>query len=137
MSELTISTSHVQGNASVTILDLAGHLHGATEHQLLDAVRQAYEDGARHLVLDTSGLDVLSSAGLRGIQGAFKLFTPPRDAETINRHEKEQYKSPYFKPIIGALMVTYLASAAGAATGAGAGTEAGAATGAGGAGAAA
>ena len=108
MSELTISTSHVQGNASVTILDLAGHLHGATEHQLLDAVRQAYEDGARHLVLDTSGLDVLSSAGLRGIQGAFKLFTPPRDAETINRHEKEQYKSPYFKMICSNPQIYYI-----------------------------
>ena len=108
MSELTISTSHVQGNASVTILDLAGHLHGATEHQLLDAVRQAYEDGARHLVLDTSGLDVLSSAGLRGIQGAFKLYTPPRDAETINRHEKEQYKSPYFKMICSNPQIYYI-----------------------------
>ena len=108
MSELTVSTSHVQGNASVTILDLAGHLHGATEHQLLDAVRQAYEDGARHLVLDTSGLDVLSSAGLRGIQGAFKLFTPPRDAETINRHEKEQYKSPYFKMICSNPQIYYI-----------------------------
>ena len=108
MSELTISTSHVQGNASVTILDLAGHLHGATEHQLLDAVRQAYEDGARDRVLGTSGLDVLSSAGLRGIQGAFKLFTPPRDAETINRHEKEQYKSPYFKMICSNPQIYYI-----------------------------
>lgn len=108
MSELTISTSHVQGNVSVTILDLAGHLHGATEHQLLDAVRQAYEDGARHLVLDTSGLDVLSSAGLRAIQGAFKLYTPPRDAETINRHEKEQYKSPYFKMICSNPQIYYI-----------------------------
>lgn len=108
MSELTISTSHVQGNVSVTILDLAGHLHGATEHQLLDAARQAYEDGARHLVLDTSGLDVLSSAGLRAIQGAFKLYTPPRDAETINRHEKEQYKSPYFKMICSNPQIYYI-----------------------------
>lgn len=108
MSELTISTSHVQGNVSVTILDLAGHLHGATEHQLLDAARQAYEDGARHLVLDTSGLDVLSSAGLRAIQGAFKLFTPPRDVESINRHEQEQYKSPYFKMICSNPQIYYI-----------------------------
>ena len=108
MSELTISTSHVQGNVSVTILDLAGHLHGATEHQLLDAARQAYEDGARHLVLDTSGLDVLSSAGLRAIQGAFKLFTPPRDVESINRHDKEQYKSPYFKMICSNPQIYYI-----------------------------
>lgn len=108
MSELTISTSHVQGNVSVTILDLAGHLHGATEHQLLDAARQAYEDGARHLVLDTSGLDVLSSAGLRAIQGAFKLFTPPRDVESINRRDKEQYKSPYFKMICSNPQIYYI-----------------------------
>ncbi|MBV6402081.1 MAG: hypothetical protein CNIPEHKO_02385 [Anaerolineales bacterium] len=108
MSELTIQTSQVQGNVSVTILNLAGHLHGATEHQLLDAARQAHEDGARHLLLDTSGLDVLSSAGLRGIQGAFKLFTPPRDVETINRHETEQYKSPYFKMICSNPQIYYI-----------------------------
>jgi len=98
----------VQGEVSVTILHLNGHLHGATEHQLLDSARQAYEDGARHLLLDTSNLEVLSSAGLRAIQGAFKLFTPQRDSDVIHRREQEQYKSPYFKMICSNPQIYYI-----------------------------
>jgi len=97
MSELTINTSKMQGDVSVTVLHLSGHLHGPTEQELLDHARQAREDGAAHLLLDLSEVDVLSSAGLRGIQQIFKLFTPQRDVETIRRHESEPYKSPYFK----------------------------------------
>ena len=97
MSELKITTSQVQGEASVTIFHLQGHLHGTTESQLLDRVRQAYEDGARHLLLDLSELDVLSSAGLRAIHNIFNLFTPQSDVEIIKQHRDEPYKSPYVK----------------------------------------
>src|SRR5262245_52415357 len=100
MSELNITMSQVQGNdVSVTILHLNGHLHGATEQELLDHARQAHEDGARHLLLDMTELEVLSSAGLRAIQGSFKLFTPHEDAEVIRQHREEPYKSPYFKMV--------------------------------------
>ena len=97
MSELSITTSQVQGEIAVTILHLSGHLHGSTERQLLDHARQASEDGAKHLLLDLSDLEVLSSAGLRAIQNIFKLFTPPADVELIRQHGAEPYKSPYFK----------------------------------------
>jgi len=97
MSELSITTSQVQGEIVVTILHLNGHLHGSTEPQLLDHARQVREDGASHLLLDLSGLDVVSSAGLRAIQNIFKLFTPPADVEIIRQHGAEPYKSPYFK----------------------------------------
>jgi anti-anti-sigma factor len=97
MSELTITASNVQGEATVTVLHLNGHLHGNTEGQLLDRARQAHEDGATHLLLDMSELEVLSSAGLRAIQNIFKLFTPQDDMEIIRRHSEEPYKSPYLK----------------------------------------
>jgi len=99
MSDLTITTSQVQGNVAVTILHLVGHLHGSTEHQLLDHARQVREDGATHLLLDLSGLEVLSSAGLRAIQNIFKLLTPPSDVELIQKHGAEPYKSPYLKMV--------------------------------------
>jgi len=108
MSELMISTSQVQGDVSVTILHLSGHLHGATEQQLLDSARQAYEDGVRHMLLDTTSLDVLSSAGLRAIQGAFKLFTPQQDVDEIRRHGSEPFKSPYFKMICSNPEIYYI-----------------------------
>ena len=97
MSELSITTSNMQGDVSVKVLHLKGHLHGATEEQLLDHARQSREDGATHLLLDLSELEVLASAGLRAIHNIFNLFTPQRDVETIRRHESEPYKSPYFK----------------------------------------
>ena len=97
MSELTITSSQVQGDISVTILHLSGHLHGATEKELLDRARQSREDGVQYLLLDLTPLGVLSSAGLRAIHSAFLLFTPKSDLDLIRQHREEPYKSPYFK----------------------------------------
>ena len=97
MSDLTITTSQIQGNATVTVMHLGGHLHGSTESQLLDHARQVREDGATHLLLDLSDLEVLSSAGLRAIQNIFKSFTPPSDVELMQQRGAEPYKSPYLK----------------------------------------
>ena len=97
MNELNITTSQIQGEVSVTVLHLSGHLHGSTEHQFLDRVRQSHEDGSKYLLLDLSGLDVLSSAGLRAIHNIFNLFTPQSDVDIIHQHGIEQYKSPYLK----------------------------------------
>jgi len=108
MSELTITTSQIQGDVSVTVLHLAGHLHGATEQNLVDRARQAYEDGTRHLLLDMSDLDVLSSAGLRAIQNIFKLFTPESDVEVMRQHSDEPYKSPYFKIVCAKPEIYYI-----------------------------
>ena len=99
MSELSITTSQVLGKAPVTIMHLSGHLHGSTERQLLEHARQVCEDGAKHLLLDLTSLEVLSSAGLRAIQNIFKLFTPPADVEIIQQHGAEPYKSPYLKVV--------------------------------------
>jgi anti-anti-sigma factor len=99
MSELTITTSQVQGESAVTILHLGGHLHGSTENQLLDHARQVREDGATHILLDLSDLEVLSSAGLRAILNIFKLLTPPSDVELMHQHGAEPYKSPYLKMV--------------------------------------
>ena len=108
MSELTVTTSQIQGDVSVTVFHLAGHLHGATEKDLIDRARQAHEDGARHLLLEISELDVLSSAGLRAIQNIFKLFTPPDDVETMRAHGEEPYKSPYFKMVCAKPEIYYI-----------------------------
>ena len=97
MSELKITTSQVQGDVPVTILHLSGHLHGTTERELLDRARQAQEDGSKYLLLDLSGLEVLTSAGLRAIHSIFNLYTPQSDRELIRQHGDEPYKSPYMK----------------------------------------
>jgi anti-anti-sigma regulatory factor len=108
MSELTITTSQIQGDVSVTVFHLTGHLHGPTEQDLLDRASQAFEDGTRYLLLEMSELDVLASAGLRAIQNIFKLFTPQEDAEVIRQHGDEPYKSPYFKLVCAKPEIYYI-----------------------------
>jgi anti-anti-sigma regulatory factor len=113
MSELTITASQAEGNPPVTILHLSGHLHGATENELLDYARQTHEDGATHLLLDMSDLAVLSSAGLRAIHSVFNLFTPPEDVEIIRQHHEEPYKSPYVKLVCPNPQIYYVLNIAG------------------------
>jgi len=113
MSELTITTSQIQGDVSVTVLHLKGHLHGPTEGELLDRARQAHEDGAKHLLLDLSELEVLASAGLRAIQNIFKLYTPPEDMKLMRQHGGEPYKSPYMKIVTANPQIYYIFNIAG------------------------
>jgi anti-anti-sigma factor len=108
MSELTITTSQIQGDVTATILHLHGHLHGPTEQELLDSARQIFEDGTKHLLLDMSELEVLSSAGLRAIQNIFKLFTPQDDVDVMRKHGDEPYKSPYFKIVCAKPEIYYI-----------------------------
>jgi anti-anti-sigma regulatory factor len=113
MSELNITSSQVQGDVPVTILHLSGHLHGTTEKDLLDRARQAQEDGSKHLVLDLSRVDVLTSAGLRAIHNIFNMFTPQGDRELIRQHGDEPYKSPYFKLVCPNPNIYYVLNIAG------------------------
>jgi anti-anti-sigma regulatory factor len=113
MSELNITSSLIQGKVNVTILHLSGHLHGATENELLDRARQAYEDGSKYLLLDLSGVEILTSAGLRAIHQIFNLFTPQSDVEIIRQHGEEPYKSPYVKLVCPNPEIYYVLNIAG------------------------
>jgi anti-anti-sigma factor len=113
MSELNITASQIQGEVPVTILHLSGHLHGNTETELLDRARQALEDGSKYLLLDLSGVEVLTSAGLRAIHNIFNLFTPQGDRTLIKQHGEEPYKSPYFKLVCPNPNVYYVLNIAG------------------------
>ena len=113
MNDLIINTSQAQGNMPVTVLHLSGHLHGETERELIDTARQVHEEGTKHLLLDLSGLEVLTSAGLRAIQIIFNLFTPQRDMTVIHQHGEEPYKSPYVKLVCPNPQIYYVLNIAG------------------------
>lgn len=113
MSELTITASQIQGEVPVTILHLSGHLHGTTERDLLDRARQAQEDGSKYLLLDLSGVEVLTSAGLRAIHNIFNLYTPRSDRDVMRQHGEEPYKSPYLKLVCPNPDVYYVLNIAG------------------------
>ncbi len=114
MSELTITTSKVQGAVPVTILHVSGHLHGSnTETELLGYARQAQQAGSQYLVLDLSGVEVLTGVGLRAIHSIFNLFTPQSDVVIIRQHGAVPYKSPYFKLVCPNSNIYYVLNVAG------------------------
>ena len=113
MSELNIKVSVVEGDIPVTILHLSGHLHGDTEHVLVDHAKQSLEDGSRYLLLDLSDVQVLTSAGLRAIHNIFNLYTPQDDHTIIHQHGDEPYKSPYFKLLCPNPQIYYVLNIAG------------------------
>lgn len=113
MSELNITTSTIDGETPVTILQLNGHLHGDTEGKLMELARQIHENGSRYLLLDLSGVEILTSAGLRAIHNIFNLFTPKSDINLINAHADEPYKSPYFKIVCPNPNIYYVLNIAG------------------------
>ena len=113
MSELTITTSLIEGRASVTVLHLQGHLHGPTENQLLEHARRVHEAGGRHILLNMSELEVLSSAGLRALQNIFKLYTSHEDAAALKDRDGEPYKSPYLKLVCPNPQIYYILSITG------------------------
>ena len=84
-----------------------------TELELLDRARQAQEDWSRYLLLDLSGVEVLTSAGLRAIHNIFNMFTPTNDRDVIRQHGDEPYKSPYLKLVCPNPDVYYVLNIAG------------------------
>jgi len=113
MNDLTVNVSKTGGATPVTVIHLRGDLHGETESQLMNQVRQIHQEGSRYLLLDLSGVEVLTSAGLRAIHSIFNLFTPKDDKTLISAHANEPYKSPYFKMVCPNPNIYYVLNIAG------------------------
>ncbi len=108
MSSLEISSSQIQGDVTATILHLQGQIDRNTDDQMLDRARESYEDGARHLLLDLSDVDMLTSSGLHAIHTLFRLFTPQSDLDKMHKQKDDPYKSPYFKIVCPNPQIYYI-----------------------------
>jgi len=64
---MNITISQEQGSAAVAVLQLAGHLDGQTYQDLIAKTREAFESGARNILLDLAELTYISSAGLASL----------------------------------------------------------------------
>ncbi len=71
---LATTVEQVDGPPPVTVVTLDGELDGATYERVIDIVRQAYEAGARKLVLDCSKLEFVSSSGLVAVHSAMRIM---------------------------------------------------------------
>jgi ABC-type transporter Mla MlaB component len=98
----------------VKILHLTGTLDGETHTILLDAARQEHAAGARFLLVDLQGLEMITSAGLGALHNIYKLFTPLEEVEAWGKEKHgEPYKSAYFKLAAASTSVYYVLNIAG------------------------
>ena len=61
---LNIPVAHIQSHVSVTILHPCGELDHSTYLDLIARARSVYDAGARHIILDMSGIPRMHSSGL-------------------------------------------------------------------------
>lgn len=96
---MDISVSQEEGRVPVTIFHLEGDL--VHEEPLRSHVQDAYDEGARNVLLDLKGVPYISSAGLRVLHYVYNLLNSDEDEEdgrTVRRGiASGDYKSPHLK----------------------------------------
>ena len=80
---MSITVSEVQGRVAVTVLQPHGELDASNYRDLIDKAREAYDRGARDIVLDLGDVPYMSSSGLVALQsiGAMLRGEMPVDPE--------------------------------------------------------
>ncbi len=71
---MNVTQSQAQGTVPVTILHTHGDLDASSFEGLIVAAKQAYGQGARHMLLDLSDTPYMSSSGLVALQSMVALL---------------------------------------------------------------
>lgn len=71
---MIFSTDQTQGKVLVTILVIKGDLDGSNYQELIDIAKSAQEEGIKNILIDMSGLNFMSSAGLVALLSIAKLM---------------------------------------------------------------
>ena len=97
---MEVTVSREQARVPVTVLTLSGRLDAASHEQLRAAAEKEIKDGSRQILLDFTGVEYMSSAGIRTINQIFDMLRP----HTMSSEEAMQkgvrdgsYKSPNLK----------------------------------------
>ena len=61
---MTITTSQAQGRVPVTVLSIQGDLDASNYQEVIAVAQTAYDEGARHMLVDLGDVPFLSSSGL-------------------------------------------------------------------------
>lgn len=65
-------TINVTAHDEVTVVEVSGRVDGMNANEMGSAIGGAIDGGGVHVVLDLSGVDYMSSAGLRELVNSFK-----------------------------------------------------------------
>jgi anti-anti-sigma factor len=98
--DFKISSEQRQAKVPVTVLHIHGWLDGQSEGDLLEAARDAYEQGARFILIDMKELETLTSAGMRALQKVYQMYTPKEDRFKI-AHLRVCQAPPQIYDILG------------------------------------
>jgi anti-anti-sigma regulatory factor len=71
---MTITTSQAQGSVPVTILSIQGDLDASNYQQVIAAGQEAYDKGARRLLIDMGDVPFMSSSGLVALHSVALLM---------------------------------------------------------------
>lgn len=98
---MDITVSSEQGRVPVTVIHVKGDINMSSANQLMAQARQAYEGGARDMLIDLSDAPYMSSAGIRALHEIFKLLRTGAPSESDEAMRKGladgSYKSPHLK----------------------------------------
>lgn len=80
---MEITTTQEQGRVPVTVLKVPGRVNLGNAEIIETEARQAYERGARYMLMDLSSTESITSAGLRSILYIYKLYTKEPEAGSV------------------------------------------------------
>ncbi|MFN8384361.1 MAG: STAS domain-containing protein [Anaerolineales bacterium] len=72
---MQISFSNQQGKASVKVMHLAGDIDASSYTTVIEKAQEAFDEGARNLLIDLSKVPYVSSAGLMSLHTIVKIFS--------------------------------------------------------------
>ena len=93
---MTITIDQVQGKVPVTILGVQGDLDASNYQEVIDSATQAFESGARDMLIDMSDIQFMSSSGLVALHSIAlllrgeKLPDPEFGWEAFNTLERDR-----------------------------------------------
>jgi anti-anti-sigma factor len=98
---MEITVSQEQGRVLITVLRIKGEINTNTAGEFQAEARKAYDDGARDMLIDLSGVSYITSAGLRVLHEIFSLLrsdSPEESDEAIKKGIIDgSYTSPHLK----------------------------------------
>jgi anti-anti-sigma factor len=93
-----VIVSQAQGGVPVTVLELQGRVNLGNAMELEHAALQAYNTGARDILIDLSKAPFLTSAGIRSILVIHKMFSDKSQENT--RHLKLLGPTPHVRKVL-------------------------------------
>lgn len=81
---LTTTVEEAAGRVPITVVALDGELDASNFERFIDETRGLYEGGARHFLLDLTGLTFLASSGLVALHSIVRIMRgeAPPDPES-------------------------------------------------------